>query len=158
MPAPARSGCLVRLLILLIVVPLAEMALLLVLARYTNIWTALLAVVVMGVAGSLLVKAQGWRTMQRIGDALRQGRLPTDSLWDAAMVCCAGVLLLTPGILTDLMAVALLIPWSRNMARRYITGWVRRHAVLQSWTGGPHSNGESQVIDSYVIDPSEPND
>jgi len=152
--ASGSSGCLLRLLALLILVPLAELTLLLVLARYTSIWTALLVVVVTGVAGSLLVRAQGWRTMRRITDALQQGRLPTDALFDAAMIFCAGVLLLTPGVLTDMLGIALLIPFCRRRVRQAATKWIRTHMRVQSWAGDS-PDGRSQIVDSYVIEPPD---
>ena len=148
------SGCLGKLLAALILVPLAELTLLMVLARYTSIWTALLVVVVMGVAGALLVKAQGWRTMRRIADEVRQGRLPTDALFDAAMIFCAGVLLLTPGVLTDLLGIALLVPFCRRRVRRAAGQWIRTHMRVQAWTGAPPEE-RTQILDSYVIEPPE---
>lgn len=147
----ASSGCLWKLVTLFILVPLCELWVLLVLARYTSIWTALLVLLVMGVAGTLLVRAQGWRTMRRIADELRSGRLPTDTLLDAAMIFVAGLLLLTPGLLTDLLGVFLLIPFCRPWCRQAVASWLRKNMRVESWTGtapGP----QSQIVDTYVID------
>ena len=148
------SGCLLKLLALFILVPLAELWLLLLLARHTSVLTTLLVVIATGVAGTLLVKAQGWRTMRRVAEELRQGRLPTDALLDAAMIFCAGVLLLTPGLLTDVLGISLLIPYCRRRYRRAAMTWIRTHTRIQSWIGTP-PDARSEIVDSYVIDPPD---
>jgi UPF0716 protein FxsA len=148
------SGCLTRLLALFILVPLAELCLLLVLARYTSVLTALLVVIATGVAGTLLVKSQGWRTVRRITDDLQQGRLPTDALLDAAMIFSAGALLLTPGLLTDVLGISLLIPPCRRWYRQAAKSWIRTHTHLQSWTGTP-PDVHSEIVDAYVIEPPD---
>lgn len=154
MKVSASSGCLTRLLALLIFAPLAELVVLLLLAHYTNILTALLTVIVTGVAGALLIRSQGWRTMRRIMDDLQQGRLPTDALLDAAIIFVAGVLLLTPGVLTDVLAIVLLIPVCRRRARRLLAAWIRRHMHIDGWPGAP-PGGRSEIVDAYVIEPPD---
>jgi UPF0716 protein FxsA len=155
MKVSASSGCLTRLLALLIFAPLAELVVLLLLAHYTNILTALLAVIVTGVAGSLLIRAQGWRTMRRITEDLQQGRLPTDALLDAAIIFGAGVLLLTPGLLTDVVALVLLIPVCRRRARQLLVAWMRRHMHIDAWPGAAPPGGRSEIVDAHVIEPPE---
>jgi UPF0716 protein FxsA len=148
------SGCLWKLLALFILVPLAELWVLLVLARHTSIWVALLVVIVTGVAGTLLVKTQGWRTMRRITEELQRGRLPTDALLDASMILGAGVLLLTPGLLTDALGISLLIPCCRRRYRQAVVAWIRKHTHIQSWAGTP-PDARSEIVDAYVIAPPD---
>jgi UPF0716 protein FxsA len=150
MHVTGSSGCLWKILALFILVPLVELWLLLSLARHTSIWTALLVVLVMGVAGTLLVKAQGWRTMRRITAELQQGRLPTDALLDASLIFAAGVLLLTPGLLTDVVGISLLIPVCRRYYRRAVATWIQKHTRVASWTGTA-PNARSEIVDAYVI-------
>ncbi len=141
-----------KLLVLFIVVPLVELTLLLMLAQRTNALFALLVVIVTGVAGSLLARSQGWKTLRRIQVEMNAGKLPTDALADAAIIFCAGVLLLTPGMLTDAFGLSLLIPFSRRWYRNRLLTWIRRNfkvAAFESTVAGNHS----QIIDSYVVDP-----
>jgi UPF0716 protein FxsA len=151
MQRPARSGCLMKLLAVLIVLPLVELWLLLVLARFTNILVALSLVVITGVAGTLLIRTQGLRTMRRVASELQQGRLPTDALLDAALIFCGGALLLTPGMLTDVVGITMLIPYSRTYYRRAFVQWIRTHTRVQAWTG----EARSEIVDAYVIEPPD---
>ena len=141
---------LLKLLVLFVCVPLIELALLLTLAKYTSLVLTLLVVVVTGVAGTLLARAQGWQTFQRIQRETSQGNLPTDSLIDAAMIFCAGALLLTPGLLTDAFGLSLLIPTFRKYYRAGLLRWVKRHFKVEQFdSSGAGAN--SEIIDSYVV-------
>lgn len=136
-----------------IFIPLAELALLLLLGKYTWWWLPLLLVVVTAFFGAWLARVQGARTYLRIQDELQAGRMPAAALLDAALIFVAGLLLLTPGILTDLFGFTLLLPFCRLLYRRGFTRWfksrIQVHAVYQ---GGavPPDDGD-QVIDSYVV-------
>jgi len=109
-----------RLLLIFIAVPLIELYLLLRLADITSVGTTILVVVVTGIAGSLLAKQQGWVAWSRFREAMLQGRIPSAEIADGLMVVFAAALLLTPGLLTDLVGFLLLIPPSRRWIRARI--------------------------------------
>lgn len=144
---------LLRLLLLFIIVPFVELVLLLYLADATS-WQLTLAVVILtGVTGTLLARSQGWRVWSRIHGELAAGRMPTEPLLDAVLIFVAGALLLTPGVLTDLLGITLLIPWTRKYYRQRLVAWFKSHFAIQTTGFGswPPSSGRSEVIDSYVI-------
>jgi UPF0716 family protein affecting phage T7 exclusion len=145
-----RDAPVFRLLVfLLIVLPCVETTLLLMLADATSWQVALAFVVVTGIAGAWLLKHQGLRTWSRIRQDLSAGQIPTDSLWDAGMLIAAGTLLLTPGVLTDLVGITLLFPPMRRLYRYWIVRWLRSRAdVLRA---GSFTEGKSEVIDSYIV-------
>ncbi|HPM82381.1 MAG TPA: FxsA family protein [Candidatus Anammoximicrobium sp.] len=142
-----------KLLLLLVVVPLAELALLLYLADVTSWQLTLALVIATGVIGTALARSQGWRVWSRIQEELAAGRMPAEPLLDAVLIFVAGALLLTPGVLTDLLGITLLIPWTRNYYRRRLVAWFKSHFTIQTTGFGswPQSQERSQVIDSYVI-------
>jgi UPF0716 protein FxsA len=145
---------LLKLLLLFILVPLVELVLLLKLADLTDWTIALLVVVVTGVVGSVLARSQGWRAYRRIQEELAAGRLPAEPMLDAVMIFVAGALLLTPGMLTDIFGLSLLIPWCRSFYRRRLAAWFKsrftiRSAATADWQPG---GARSEIIDSYVID------
>lgn len=144
---------LLKLLMLFIFVPLTELALLLYLADATSWQVTLLLVIATGVIGTYLAQSQGWRTGLRIRNELAAGRMPADSLLDGVLIFVAGALLLTPGILTDLFGISLLIPWCRNYYRRRLVAWFKsRFTIRTSGSGSwPAPQGRSEVVDSYVI-------
>ncbi len=147
---------LLKLLILFIAVPFAELALLLYIADLTDWKFTLALVIVTGVVGSLLARSQGWRTYSQIQSELGAGRLPAQSMLDAVLIFVAGALLLTPGVLTDIFGLSLLIPPCRAFYRKRLVNWFRNKFSIQAMRGGDwESPGpRSQVIDSYVIDSS----
>ena len=142
---------LARLLLLFITVPLVELILLLWLAKKTDPLFTLMLVIVTGIVGAWLARVQGWRTYRRIQQELSKGRMPTESLWDAVMIFVAGAFLLTPGVLTDLFGLSLLVPACRRYYQRRLVEWVKSNVTVQTYP--PRTSPPTdQIIDSYVID------
>ena len=108
------------LLIAFIVVPIAEIALLVWFGQTFGFWITVLLVLVTALLGSFLLAKQGAATVRRVRFEAREGRLPAKTLADGAMLLVAGAFLLTPGLLTDATGLALLVPGVRNSIR----GWI----------------------------------
>ena len=140
------------LLLLFIVVPFVELALLLKLATITSPLHTLLLVIVTGIVGTWLARSQGLRTYRKIQQSLTAGQMPTDSLIDAAMIFVAGALLLTPGILTDLFGFSLLFPMTRQLYRRWLVKRFKARFTVQTTFRTSESRQESEIIDSYVVE------
>jgi len=154
---------LLRLLLLFTVVPLIELVLLLVLADKTSWQFTLGLVLATGVVGAALARHQGLRCLQRIRQKMAAGQLPGDPLMDGLMILVAGALLVTPGVLTDLVGFALLLPIFRRLMKRWLKhrfeAKVRVVSSVQGWpppTGPAREN--DKIIDARVIDmpPREP--
>jgi len=139
------------LLLLFVGIPLFELAILLYLASVTSVWTTLLLVVVTGVIGASLARRQGWTTYVRIQQELAEGRMPTESLLDAAMIFVAGAVLLTPGILTDIFGFSLLVPVCRRWYRDSVSRWIRSRFRVQRFETQGFGAGD-QIIDCQVQD------
>ncbi|EAQ82720.1 FxsA family protein [Blastopirellula marina] len=148
------------LLLLFILIPTTELALLLFLAGATDPLFTLALVVVTGVIGSMLARNQGFATYRRIQSEFAQGRMPTDSLFDAILISLAGVLLITPGILTDLTGFALLIPFLRKPIKAWLIEWGKKHfhlttsATVDGFTtdSPPSPAPDTEILDSYVVE------
>jgi UPF0716 protein FxsA len=107
-----------RLLLLLTLVPLTELIILLRIAEYLSWpWTVAL-IIATGVLGAFLARREGLKALERIRAELDAGRAPTGAVVDGALILAAGLVLITPGVLTDACGFALLVP--------PIRGWVRR--------------------------------
>lgn len=144
-----------RLLLLFIIVPLIELALLLMIGEWTHWWVSWLLVIASGVIGAMLVRWQGIQTFRRIRRELQEGRSPADSLWDAAMIFFAGALMLTPGVLTDLFGISLLVPGCRRHYKRWLIARLKRRFRVVGGGDAADSEQRSQVIDTYVVDSDE---
>ena len=145
-----------KLLLLFIVVPFVELFLLLELAEYTSGMFALLTVIVTGVVGTTLAHRQGLRTIRAIEADVAEGRMPTHSLLDAALIFCAGALLLTPGLLTDAFGISLLVPPLRRVYRNAIVRWIRRRFQIQPLDAArANTPPHSRILDAHVINRHE---
>lgn len=107
-----------RLILLFITVPILEMAILIQLGEWLGLLPTLALVVLTGIAGATLARRQGLRVLLRIRAELAAGRMPVDKLVDGLLIFGAGVLLLTPGLLTDVVGLAVLLPGPRNWLKR----------------------------------------
>ncbi len=110
-----------RLFLLFTLLPLAELAILVWIHSVTN-WVVTLAVLfVPGIIGVWLVHGEGLRCWREFRQQLARGEPPAAPVLDGLLILVAAVLLVTPGVLTDLMAIVLLIPPIRRTVRRYVT-------------------------------------
>ena len=105
------------LIVIFIVVPIAELAVLIQIGQLIGIWWTIALLVADAVLGSLLARSQGRATWMRFNDALRAGRAPAREVMDGALVIFGGALLLTPGFLSDILGVFLLLPPTRAFVR-----------------------------------------
>ena len=106
------------LVIAFILVPLAELAVLIAVGDWIGLAPTLILLLVVSVAGAWLAKREGLAAWARFQRALAEGRMPTVEVADGAMILLAGALLLTPGFLSDIIGVLLLLPPTRALARR----------------------------------------
>lgn len=128
----------VRLLLLFTVVPFVELLLLIELGRHVGLAPTLALVLATGVLGAALARWQGLATLRRVQTELDAGRLPAGPLVDGLLILVAGAVLLTPGLLTDLLGFALLVPATRAAVRRWVSRALRTrvqhdgHVVLDA--------------------------
>jgi len=113
------------LMLAFIAVPLVELALLIKIGQYLGVMGTLGVVVLTGLLGSALAASQGSRALRQIREDMMAGRMPTQSILDGALVLAAGLLLITPGLLTDSVGFFLLIPPGRRLLRRLLTRRLR---------------------------------
>ena len=107
-----------RLLTLFVLLPLIELALLIQVGRWIGLFWTLALVVATGFLGATLARRQGLRAWRAIQAEMHAGRVPGAALVDGLLVLIGGIVLLTPGILTDLVGFSLLVPVTRNALKR----------------------------------------
>jgi UPF0716 protein FxsA len=117
---------LARLLALFVIVPLVELVLLIRVGQWIGTLPTVLLVVLTGAVGAALARREGLRTLARMQADLHGGRFPVGRLLDGAMILAAGALLLTPGVLTDALGLAMLMPGSRGRIKALVAGRIRR--------------------------------
>lgn len=104
-----------KLILLFVVVPLVETYLLATIGAAIGWANTIALVIVTGVVGGWLAKLEGSRAWHRWREALAAGRVPEEGVLEGLLLLLGGALLITPGVLTDAVGLALLIPWTRKL-------------------------------------------
>ncbi|MEO1995185.1 MAG: FxsA family protein [Planctomycetaceae bacterium] len=145
---------LLRLLIIFLVIAMSELVLLHTLSSGSLFRFILMVVVVVGTGGLgvCIAHKQGLRTWQRIHERLSQGQSPSAELMDGVMILLGGVVLFTPGILTDIMGFVLLIPAARAPIGRWLVHWFRKQTTSRFEPGDPADNTTEPQVDDGIID------
>ncbi len=136
------------LLLLFIIVPIAELALLIEVGGVLGLMPTLALIFCTGVVGASLAKQQGLSVLRRFQAETQAGRLPGDALFDGAIIVFSGALLLTPGILTDLVGFLGLLPPARNLLKRALRSSMknavtRGNVRVHTFVVGPHGPMDS---------------
>ena len=141
-----------RLLLLFTIVPLVELALLFWIAEQTDWLFTIALVIVTGVLGASLARHEGLRCWTDAQRKMAQGELPADSLLDGLLILLAGAVLITPGVLTDLVGFGLLIPPIRRYFRRRLAERFRAKLFVAPQSDGSWEESRDEIIDVRVID------
>ncbi|QKY20579.1 membrane protein FxsA [Halolamina sp. CBA1230] len=170
----------------LLLIPLADAFLLVLIGNEIGLVPTVLLVVLTGLIGMLLVRAEGRHTLARIQEKAARGEPPTDELLDGALLIAAGAFLLTPGVVTDALGFLLTIPPTRYPIRVLLKKYVVVPKLDEEtggfvtggvWTsgfpndgdgagspfqrdgdGGPFDGGNAGPFDGTVNDQSEDDD
>lgn len=116
----------------LLVVPVAEIALIVAVGSVIGGWQTLALLLAESALGAYLVKHEGRRSWQTLRVALNTGQMPGRELADAALILIGGTLLLTPGFLTDLVGFFFILPFTRPITRRWLQRAVERRLAARS--------------------------
>ena len=127
---------LLKLALLFIGLPFLEIVILVKLGEAIGFVNTILIVIVTGFTGAILARWQGTKVWQEIALELQQGRMPAESLVDGLLIFAAGLVLITPGLITDIIGFLLLIPVTRLFFKR----WLRRKFEEMS------AHGDSQMV------------
>ena len=107
------------LILLLIVVPLAELWVILQVADGIGVVPTVLTLLAVSILGGWLLKREGVATWRRLRATMSRGELPANEVVDGALILMGGALLLTPGFLTDIVGLLFVFPVTRAVVRRY---------------------------------------
>jgi UPF0716 protein FxsA len=140
---------LVPLLLLLIIVPIAEIALIIQVGEWIGVWWTIALLLADAVLGSLLLRSQGRAVWRRFSAAVAEGRIPHREVLDGVLVIFGGALMLAPGFITDVFGALFLVPPTRALMRRLLV----RRAALRI-VGSPESarNGRPHDVEATAVD------
>jgi UPF0716 protein FxsA len=143
-----------RLLMLFIVVPVVEIYILVKAGQHIGAMNTIALVILTGIAGASLAKSQGAQIIYNIRAALNRGEVPGREMLQGAMVLSGGIMLLTPGFLTDLFGLSLLLP----LSRKFFTGIVLNYFKKKFRDGQWHyysqpGHGDSPDAGDVIFEP-----
>ena len=139
-----------RLLLLFIVLPALELALLIEIGRRIGTLETLALIVVTGAVGAAMARKQGLRVLSQVREEVAAGTMPASSLVDGVLILIAAALLVTPGILTDAFGFLCLVPGFRTLVKREVVRRFER-AVQE---GRVHVNIRQEVRFQGSVPPS----
>lgn len=126
----------IALFLIFIVMPFLELVVILQVASVIGGWPTLLLLVVESIVGAWLCKREGAGVLRRINQQLQDGQLPTTELVNGALILFAGVLMVTPGFITDILGFILLIPPTRALVRGVVLKRMQKR-LENAMNGGP---------------------
>ena len=119
---------LLKLFLAFTLIPFVELYLLIKIGNYLGAFNTILVVIATGIVGAYLAKLQGIKTMMRVRDNLNRGELPAEQMLDALLIFVAGIVLITPGFVTDLAGILILVPktryWFKRWLRKKFDQWI----------------------------------
>ncbi|KMM37415.1 FxsA family protein [Guptibacillus hwajinpoensis] len=114
------------LLLFIIIVPALEIALLLLSGRTLGLLPTVLLIISTGVLGAWLARREGSEAIQKVNRQMQTGQMPGDAILDGLCILIGGVVLLTPGFITDAVGFLLLIPATRKPFKRWMLTFIER--------------------------------
>lgn len=135
---------LLPLLVLFVVVPLVELYVIIQVGQEIGALWTIAILVADSLLGSMLMRSQGRVAWRRFNEAIAAGRVPAREVVDGVLVIFGGALLLTPGFVTDVFGLLLLLPPTRALIRRALVrrfdGRIAVSSAGDRWRRRPHDD------------------
>ncbi|HYI17230.1 MAG TPA: FxsA family protein [Solirubrobacteraceae bacterium] len=147
---------------LFIIVPIAELAIIIQVGQAIGVWWTIALLIVDSVLGSLLMRSQGRAAWRRFNATLGSGRPPAREVADGVLIIFGGALLLTPGFISDIAGVLFLLPPTRALIRRvFLRQAIRRMTASMRVAafpagGGPFGENGGADYEGTAVDVDRP--
>jgi UPF0716 protein FxsA len=150
---------LLPLVLLFIAVPIAELAVIIQVGQLIGVWWTIALLIADSLFGAWLMRHQGRVAWRRFNEAVEGGRVPAREVLDGALVIFGGALLLTPGFITDILGLILLVPPTRALVRVIFARRLAHRMVASATRPRPRPRGDFDVEGTAVdidVEPLEP--
>ena len=147
-----RQSVRLAMLVLFIGVPLLEIYVLIQIGQVIGPWWTILLLIADSIFGTWLIRREGGRAWRALREALQSGRMPGRELADGALILIGGTLMLSPGFVTDVFGLVMILPFTRPFARRVLTALVGRRLIVVANGPGQSNRPGPRVIRGDVID------
>ena len=117
----------VRLFLLFTIIPILEIWVFIRVGQQIGAFDTIVLILLTGIVGALLARSQGFYIIAKIQHELANGQMPTESLTDGLIILAGGILLITPGFITDILGFLLLVPQTRRFVKKAITSQFKNY-------------------------------
>jgi UPF0716 protein FxsA len=142
---------LLPLVLLFIVVPIAELALIIQVGQEIGVLWTVAILVADSILGGVLMRSQGRAAWRRFNETTGAGRVPAREVLDGALVIFGGALLLTPGFITDILGLVLLIPPTRALVRGVLARRLAHRLVVSAARARPRAT-QGYDVEGTAVD------
>lgn len=147
------------LFLLFIVLPVVELALLIRIGARVGALPTLALVIGTGMLGAALARRQGLRVLRQVQAETQQGRMPGEALTDGVIILMAAILLMSPGVLTDVLGILCLIPVTRRFFKALVWQWFERRVregqahmyVYTETSKAPPQSQQADITAEYEV-------
>jgi UPF0716 protein FxsA len=136
-----------------ILVPILEIYVIIQVGQVIGAWWTIALLIADSIFGSWLVKHEGRRAWEALTTTIQSGRMPARELADGALILVGGTLMISPGFVTDIAGMLLILPFTRPVARRILTGvGARRFVAVRYDAPRPGGGPSGPTVRGEVID------
>jgi UPF0716 protein FxsA len=150
-------------IIAFIAIPAAEIYVIVLVGGAIGLWPTVALLLADAVLGAWIVRHQGRSTWRRFRLALEEGRMPAREVLDGGLVIAGGAFLITPGFLTDIVGLVLILPPTRALVRRILIKRLTGGLAVRVWSSRPAGFGRSAQrppapydVDGTAVDADPP--
>ena len=144
--------------LLFVAFPLIEIAVLIKVGEAIGFWPTMLVLVAAAFLGAFVIREQGLSVVGRAFDAMREGRVPLVPMLDSYVVIMAGLLLIIPGLISDVLGLLLLIPPLRRWCIRQVLPGVYDHPLVAGEDRRARTRGPKVIDTTFERHDPKPGD
>ena len=137
--------------LIFIIIPVIEIAVFIQLGSEIGLWNTVILIILTAIIGTWLLKSQGMATLQRAQQSIQKQVFPVAEVFEGLCLALAGVLLLTPGFVTDAVGFLLFLPQFRAILRTQIWTRLAKSQSARGWVN-PNNSATSQPDKLNTID------
>jgi UPF0716 protein FxsA len=126
-----------KLLLLFTVIPVVELYLLIAIGQWVGAGPTIAIVLVTGFVGAWLAKREGARVLRNWQESMARGEIPKEGVISSVLVLLGGVLLVTPGVVSDVVGLGLLLPWTRRLVANVVRKRLEQRLSVQGLMADP---------------------
>ena len=132
-----------------IIVPVIEITVFIQLGSEIGVWNTVILIILTAIIGAWLLRSQGLATLHRAQKSIQKQVLPVAEVFDGLCLIVAGVLLLTPGFVTDAAGLILFLPLFRAILRKQIWALLAKSESARVWVNAENpASSQSEGINT----------